>query len=859
MRPRKTTVESKPKPIDEPRKYNIHLNQPELKALNDLIKTIEQDPLALPEKFSKKKNKFKYSLIKASDDKYFIIGSGKAKGLFGQKNAFLGAGDFGRAKTIVQLAKDNNQHYTLSNVLYVVKIIDLRKNKINTTSVKVAAGEVNFFNQVNGGAELIVNKDATKAYMVMPKLHDVEIHNMKIGHLTPKEFANVMIAALKAVADMHKKGVFHNDIKADNIFYDYQNQKSFLTDFGSSRATQEVLQSKGGKSSDITKLKTMLVGLLNKYLENHITKCDFAADYKIDKSDVGKELINLLEPLQDKDKQQIKLAAINDEFIKKLNNLFEKITIVLTKNSFSERRLATYSKDLLVTLLNKAITSDDKEVFAAVFGYCKKKLSPEDIKELFITALVANEKYYLDFLIKHTTINPDLVFLDLINRSALDKIKPLVVGKLVNNINIRDSNAKTPLIITAEAMVDATAITLFLLAKGAAINSTDNKGKTALMYAIESDNTNIALCLIQQGADVEIIANDDTNAKKLAELNDNEKVLVAIKNKTNQNKLLTATEEGNTKIVRDLLEQHVDPNFSIDKSTTPLLIAVKNWHPALIELLVTHGANPNFYVEAEDGQSIATPLLLAFAKGDLDTAAVLVHFGAQLNVCNQQGYTPLMLAIEAGNKHLTQLMLDNHALPTNGALLLAIKQGDKNVVDYALKNGVSLHIKPSENIHALLKSAVVMRHHDLSKQLLGILLAKENTALPRYNTIRMLMNASDQQFPQLANAFLTLEQAAQAQATQTTTTKDVINKRISAAYLAFNHNPDRYQAIITNLEYNVAHPQTKIPKPTAATKIKTFTNQNTKIPQLKLAPNLFNVASKNVSVKKPVPTNKPKK
>ena len=120
---------------------------------------------------------------------------------------------------------------------------------------------------------------------------------------------------------------------------------------------------------------------------------------------------------------------------------------------------------------------------------------------------------------------------------------------------------------------------------------------------------------------------------------------------------------GNSKVVEVLLEHGADPNIRDKNGITPLHFAAVSDYPKIVEvlhkkglsdyddtplqaaefnypevvkLLLEHGANPN--IQDADGW---TPLHFAVKSCHVDVVRVLLDHGADLTIRNNEGRTPL--------------------------------------------------------------------------------------------------------------------------------------------------------------------------------------------------------------------------
>lgn len=93
-------------------------------------------------------------------------------------------------------------------------------------------------------------------------------------------------------------------------------------------------------------------------------------------------------------------------------------------------------------------------------------------------------------------------------------------------------------------------------------------------------------------------------------------------------------------------------------------------------LLVQGGANPNI----RDKKGV-TPLVLASNLGNMVAVEALIRAGAQVDVANNAGETPLMLAIHSSNAALMRLLLEA------GANVDRYDNSGRSARDYARANG----------------------------------------------------------------------------------------------------------------------------------------------------------------------------
>ena len=123
-----------------------------------------------------------------------------------------------------------------------------------------------------------------------------------------------------------------------------------------------------------------------------------------------------------------------------------------------------------------------------------------------------------------------------------------------------------------------------------------------------------------------------------------------------------AAEKGNVDIVSRLLEHGAtldpeerrrrrDPN-----NLSPLIIAVENANIAMVRVLLQYGASVK-----EWNRQKQTPLVIAASRGNKDICEELLKYKADTEVKDQDGNTPLIAAAETGKLAIVKLLLGKGA------------------------------------------------------------------------------------------------------------------------------------------------------------------------------------------------------
>jgi len=185
-----------------------------------------------------------------------------------------------------------------------------------------------------------------------------------------------------------------------------------------------------------------------------------------------------------------------------------------------------------------------------------------------------------------------------------------------------------------------------LLAAGANIEERDRYGNTPLMSEMKGNSREMAELLLKSGADVRVRWDDGESTLHYAAM------------------------WGWTEIAELLITRGVDVNAANNDANTPLHVAASQGHLAITTLLLRNGANVNArtYEKGfghEPDSAGDTPLHLVAdserswraigqerqqyyrnkgAGAILETAALLLANGADVNAKNDKGQTPLRMA-----------------------------------------------------------------------------------------------------------------------------------------------------------------------------------------------------------------------
>ncbi len=242
-------------------------------------------------------------------------------------------------------------------------------------------------------------------------------------------------------------------------------------------------------------------------------------------------------------------------------------------------------------------------------------------------------------------------------------------------------------------------------------------------------------------------------------INDNniKKIDKVIKKNLDEEKgylLFLSVSSENIAMTEYLIEKGIDVNSLDEIQNTPLMIACSSANYELVELLLLHGANPNMinvYMESplilacensknsiiinillENGVDInaylkncdMTPLIRLIRKESICGMQTLIENGADVNLCDKDGKSPLVHAVSQRNSEIAKLLIENGAdLNLNKDLLVktSFEQNNKDIISLLLMNGINPNMKimgPDQEISLLTYAVWFLHNFDIVELLI---------------------------------------------------------------------------------------------------------------------------------------------
>ena len=289
------------------------------------------------------------------------------------------------------------------------------------------------------------------------------------------------------------------------------------------------------------------------------------------------------------------------------------------------------------------------------------------------------------------------------------------------------------------------------------LNATQADGATALHWAAYLDDLDTAQRLILAGADADASNDHGVTPLSLACTNANAEMVRTLLAAgahadaavgSGETVLMGCARTGNVDAVEALLAEGADVNArESSEHQTALMWATAQRHPAIVRLLIEHGADvdarsrvrrlvisrrlqsglryadlPRSYGTDSEDTDVGgfTPLLFAARQGDVESARLLLAAGASVSDTAPDGNSVLIVAIYSGHGVLARWLLEQGANPNTAvvgytALHAAVMTGNLDVVKALLAHGARPNAQVTEANKVTRNGQVLM----LDEQMLG--------------------------------------------------------------------------------------------------------------------------------------------
>ena len=272
---------------------------------------------------------------------------------------------------------------------------------------------------------------------------------------------------------------------------------------------------------------------------------------------------------------------------------------------------------------------------------------------------------------------------DAVSGNRISEIESLL--KQGADVNAKTENGWTPLYCASNwNRID---IAKLLIENGADVNAQNKNGWTPLHEASYWDYVGIAKLLIENGANVNSKNKDGWTPLHwasrwkqigIAKLLIENGVDPFIKNKDGQ----TPLDSCNNDTIREMLEKYMNEyNQTIDETknneysifNNNLLYAVFNSDLIEVKKCVFSG---KYNIDVQDDKGY-TPLMYAIMDHNFNIVEFLVNHGADINLCNFKGQSPLKIAYKYDDEKIASYLLEKGAIA---------KLKENEIIDSVLDN-----------------------------------------------------------------------------------------------------------------------------------------------------------------------------
>lgn len=183
----------------------------------------------------------------------------------------------------------------------------------------------------------------------------------------------------------------------------------------------------------------------------------------------------------------------------------------------------------------------------------------------------------------------------------------------------------------------------YLVEKGALIN-TEHNNRSPIQIACGKSDMNIIEYLLDHGADLSVGSNSEIGTP-----------------------LHWAAGENRVEVAQLLLERGANVDALNAPGLTPLILATANTCAPMVQLLLSHNADPKVVLRERPYQQIAladniTPLHIAAEAGHMDTLKAFLALPVIAELANltteKTHLKPIHFAVEAGHKEVTAQLVD---------------------------------------------------------------------------------------------------------------------------------------------------------------------------------------------------------
>ncbi|XP_048257810.1 serine/threonine-protein phosphatase 6 regulatory ankyrin repeat subunit A-like [Haliotis rufescens] len=286
---------------------------------------------------------------------------------------------------------------------------------------------------------------------------------------------------------------------------------------------------------------------------------------------------------------------------------------------------------------------------------------------------------------------------------------------------------------SASEMGNLSRVKVILSQRGTDINCNEWIGRTPVMWAAGSGHREVVELLVSKGANESIVDRFDNNILHSAGRGGDVEVVqyvlshdlvdINVRGSCRRTPVMVAAENGHREIVKLLVDKGGDMSLVDEKNDNILHLACLCGQKEVVK-----------YVLSQDivdingrGRQTTTPVMLAARNGHKEVVELLVKKGADLSLAyNTPGSNVLHLACFYGHVDVVKYLLSQDTVDVNSRgrykqtpMMRAAKNGHKEVVELLVKKGADLSLAYNADGSNVLHLACVNGHVDVVKYLLS--------------------------------------------------------------------------------------------------------------------------------------------
>lgn len=254
--------------------------------------------------------------------------------------------------------------------------------------------------------------------------------------------------------------------------------------------------------------------------------------------------------------------------------------------------------------------------------------------------------------------------------------------------------------------------------KGAAVDTVNSEGDTALIWASMAEKADLARLLLSKNAQVNIANKTGITALMYAAAGSpsitrmliEKRASINSKTKSGLTPLMAAAAFGELECAQLLVTAGAQISSTTVNGETALSLAVTKGKADIVKYLIGKGANVNVTYTEEDKKTTAFVSLAADDKIDdrIDIAKAMIGAGVNINATDDSGHTALHYAARNDDEDLAQMILATRKSDINhqcglgfSPLMEAADTGSTSVAKLLIKAGADLNVKDEDDQTAL--------------------------------------------------------------------------------------------------------------------------------------------------------------